>query len=302
MTTSKRNGRLYVNTDWVSHLPRLVQYWFYFHEQQERRAMGRYGIFREPTAATTDLWTWTKAFQYAAQSRVVTGIASSRADSNIAAEVLARFRAPNSYRTPRISTELVLATMKTVLRERGQRSYKTLGDQITGLSLAKNPGVDAFVKDYMQFVGAGYAEVVDVKDYDRLMQEAIHAGEGYEGAGGNFFAFSNSKDTARSVERTFVASRNGEDKGHFNNWVHTDEAKKRLEPLMKGSYEKRKMYVIPYFRGLPGSPYKHMAGVQLTDDRTVVLQMMKLYKVGQVGLDAIGSLRIFAASCTAPEI
>ena len=69
---------------------------------------------------------------------------------------------------------------------------------------------------------------------------------------GCYYSRSYSKDTARSEERTIVATSRPEDKGVYNNWRPTSEIRPVLEGRMKGAMAGKTMYVIPYLMAPPG--------------------------------------------------
>jgi GTP-dependent phosphoenolpyruvate carboxykinase len=80
------------------------------------------------------------------------------------------------------------------------------------------------------------------------------------------------KDTARSEERTVVATSNPSHKGVYNNWRPAAEMRLLLERRMRGASVGKTMYVVPYLMAPAGSPLeRYAAGVQLTDSRTVAL-------------------------------
>jgi len=144
-----------------------------------------------------------------------------------------------------------------------------------------NDAVKAFVKHWAAHLDPAAIEVVDANDDDRLIQEALAAGEISEVAGARYFSRSYWKDTARSEERTFVATSKPEDRGAYNNWVHSAEIKPKLEALMAGGSRGKTMYVLPYLMAPPGSPlHQWAAGVELTDSRVVVLHMIRMARVG----------------------
>jgi len=67
----------------------------------------------------------------------------------------------------------------------------------------------------------------------------------------------------------------------YNNWHPAGEMKTKLTGLMRGASSGKTMYVIPYLMAAPGSPLeKYAAGVQLTDNRSVVLHMNRMTRVG----------------------
>jgi phosphoenolpyruvate carboxykinase (GTP) len=96
-----------------------------------------------------------------------------------------------------------------------------------------------------------------------------------------YYSRSYSKDTARSEERTIVATANPADKGVYNNWRPSSEMRPLLESKMRGASVGKTMYVVPYLMAPPGSPLEaYAAGVELTDHRTVVLHMIRMARVG----------------------
>ena len=77
-----------------------------------------------------------------------------------------------------------------------------------------------------------------------------------------------------------MATNNESDKGVYNNWRPAAEMKAKLTGLMRGASAGKTMYVIPYLMAAPGSPLeKYAAGVQLTDNRSVVLHMNRMARV-----------------------
>ncbi|GAC1380205.1 MAG: phosphoenolpyruvate carboxykinase (GTP) [Marmoricola sp.] len=144
---------------------------------------------------------------------------------------------------------------------------------------------NAQVRDYVHYwagvTGAERVEVVSAADDARLIQESVDAGELLPAGEGNYYSRSYFKDTARSEERTIVATSDERDKGTYNNWRPASEMKPLLTGLMTGASAGKTMYVIPYLMAPKGSPLdKFAAGVELTDNRNVVLQMMRMARVG----------------------
>jgi phosphoenolpyruvate carboxykinase (GTP) len=156
--------------------------------------------------------------------------------------------------------------------------------EIEGTLAAKgvsNEAVKAFVKQWASHLDPAAVEVVSAEDDARLLKEALTAGEIFEVVGGRYFARSNARDTARSEERTFVATSKPADRGAYNNWVDSATIKPRVEALMAGGARGRTMYVLPYLMAPPGGPLDQWAaGVQLTDSRVVVLHMIRMARVG----------------------
>jgi phosphoenolpyruvate carboxykinase (GTP) len=144
-----------------------------------------------------------------------------------------------------------------------------------------NPKVREFVMEYAELTGAENVEVVNASDDARLLEEAVSAGELQRAGEGRYYSRSYYKDTARSEERTIVATNDEKDRGVYNNWRPASEMKPMLHDRMRGASEGKTMYVIPYLMAPPGNELAPWAaGVELTDTRTVVLHMIRMSRVG----------------------
>jgi phosphoenolpyruvate carboxykinase (GTP) len=151
-----------------------------------------------------------------------------------------------------------------------------------------NPHVREFVAHWAEITGAARVEVVDAADDARLVQEALDAGELQPVGDGCYYSRSYPKDTARSEERTFVATADPADAGTYNNWRPSGEMKELLTGLMSGASAGKTMYVVPYLMAPPGSPLEqYAAGVELTDHRPVVLHMIRMARVGVQHLNGL---------------
>lgn len=161
-------------------------------------------------------------------------------------------------------------------------------DKVLAEAGLTNPAVKEFVQKWVDHTGAERLEVVNASDDARLIQEGLEAGEIQPAGEGLYYSRSYIKDTARSEERTIVATSNEKDKGVYNNWRHSDEVRPIVEGHMKDALKGKTMYVIPYLMAPPGSPLERFAaGVELTDNRTVVMHMIRM---ARVGVDLINSL------------
>lgn len=144
-----------------------------------------------------------------------------------------------------------------------------------------NPHVREYVRHWAEITQPDRIEVVDASDDARLIQESLDAGEIQPAGEGLYYSQSYYKDTARSEERTIVATNDPADKGIYNNWRPASEMKPMLVERMTGASKGKTMYVIPYLMAPPGSPLEpYAAGVELTDHRTVVLHMIRMSRVG----------------------
>lgn len=95
-----------------------------------------------------------------------------------------------------------------------------------------------------------------------------------------YLSRSDPKDVARTEKSTFICtSGNMKDAGPTNNWMHTNEAKDMLLPLLKNSMQGKTMYVIPYWLGPYGSPFGQ-GGIEITDSPYVVVNLMIITKAG----------------------
>ena len=161
-------------------------------------------------------------------------------------------------------------------------------DKVLDEAGVKNPLVREYVRYWAELTGASRVEVVAAGDDARLVREALDAGELLPAGEGRYYSRSYHKDTARSEERTIVATARAEDRGVYNNWRHSSEMTPLLKERMRGASAGKTMYVIPYLMAPPGNelaPYA--AGVQLTDSRTVVLHMIRMSRVGVAHLETV---------------
>ena len=158
-----------------------------------------------------------------------------------------------------------------------------LDDLETSLDYAglKNPSVREYVRHWAEHTGAARVEVIGAADDARLISESLAAGEILPAGEQRYYARSYVKDTARSEERTIVATANPADRGVYNNWRPSSEMRPLVEGLMRGASAGKTMYVIPYLMAPPGSPLEQYAvGVELTDHRTVALHMIRMARCG----------------------
>lgn len=154
--------------------------------------------------------------------------------------------------------------------------------------------VRAFVSEWAEITNPEKIELVSAADDARLLEEAIAAGEMLRAGKGRYYPRSHPKDTARTEERTFVATADEADRGRYNNWRHSSEVKPLLTSRMRGASAGKTMYVVPYLMAPPGTPLANFAlGVELTDDRNVVLQMIRMARVGIEHFDGVSDQDFF---------
>lgn len=144
-----------------------------------------------------------------------------------------------------------------------------------------NPEVLAYVEHWAAITEPDSVEVISAQDDERLVQEALADGEIFPAGKDRYYSRSYWKDTARSEERTVVATHNAQDAGVYNNWRDAAEVTAIQIERMRGASRGKTMYVIPYLMAPVGSPLEKWArGVELTDNRTVALHMIRMARVG----------------------
>ena len=145
----------------------------------------------------------------------------------------------------------------------------------------KNSHVRDYISHWAAHTGVARVEVIGASDDARLISESLAAGEIVPAGEGRYYSRSYAKDTARSEERTIVATADPADKGVYNNWHPAATMRPLLEERMRGASAGKTMYVIPYLMAPPGSPLEPYAvGVELTDHRTVALHMIRMARCG----------------------
>ena len=116
-----------------------------------------------------------------------------------------------------------------------------------------------------------------------LEKEAIISGEliqlNQEKLPGCFLHRTAIDDVARTEHLTFICTKKKHDAGPTNNWMPKGLAYKKAKAIFKGAMAGRTMYVIPFSMGPVGSPFSKI-GVELTDSRYVVLNMLIMTRVG----------------------
>lgn len=154
-------------------------------------------------------------------------------------------------------------------------------DQQLKLPTITSPKIREFVHEWVAITTPSRVEVISATDDARLIQEALDAEELLPAGEGCYYARSHRQDTARSEERTVVATSREADRGVYNNWHPADEVVATLKARMNNAATHKTLYVVPYLMAVPGTPLAPFAaGVQLTDDRTVVLHMIRMARVG----------------------
>ncbi|AZA14708.1 phosphoenolpyruvate carboxykinase (GTP) [Corynebacterium choanae] len=144
-----------------------------------------------------------------------------------------------------------------------------------------NSHIVDFVKEWVEILEPEAIEVITAEDNDRLLEACLADGEMLPAGDNLYYSRSYAKDTARNESCTVVATHSEEDKGAYNNWRDAETIKASQLEKMKGAYKGKTMYVLPYLMSPKDSPFaKWAAGVELTDNRSVALQMIRMARVG----------------------
>jgi len=121
----------------------------------------------------------------------------------------------------------------------------------------------------------------------QLEKEAFYAGElielNQEKLPGCTLHRTATDDVARTEHLTFICTRRKRDAGPTNNWMSPQSAYRKAKEIFRGAMKGRTMYVIPFSMGPVGSEFSKI-GVELTDSRYVVLNMLIMTRVGDVVL------------------
>ena len=129
-----------------------------------------------------------------------------------------------------------------------------------------------------------------------LEKESVNSGElirlNQEQLPGCFLHRTAHDDVARTEHLTFICTRKKHDAGPNNNWMSPDTAYRKAKKIFKSAMAGRTMYVIPFSMGPVGSPFIKI-GVELTDSRYVVLNMLIMTHCGDTVLRQLEKDEIF---------
>ncbi|MGA2775528.1 MAG: phosphoenolpyruvate carboxykinase (GTP) [Candidatus Omnitrophota bacterium] len=121
----------------------------------------------------------------------------------------------------------------------------------------------------------------------RLELEAMSSGEliqlNKEKLPGCFLHRTAVDDVARTEHLTFICTKKKSDAGVTNNWMSPANAYRKATAIFKGAMKGRTMYVIPFSMGPVGSTFSKI-GIELTDSRYVVLNMLIMTRAGEIVL------------------
>ncbi len=94
-------------------------------------------------------------------------------------------------------------------------------------------------------------------------------------------------DVARSEKDTYICTNgNADDVGITNNWLNSKVAMDIAKRNLKGSMQSKTLYVVPYWLGPYESPFGQ-GGIELTDSLYVVLNLIKITRVGKRAMECI---------------
>ena len=159
--------------------------------------------------------------------------------------------------------------------------------------MTKNQAVLSWLDEMIQLTTPDEVIWIDGSEEQKqkLYDEACEAGEMFklnqEKLPGCYLHRTAENDVARVEDRTFICTKNKEDAGPTNNWEDPQVMYSKLRDLFRGSMKGRTMYVIPYLMGPYGSPFSKI-GIELTDSRYVVLNMLIMTRVGTKVMEELG--------------
>lgn len=164
--------------------------------------------------------------------------------------------------------------------------------------LTQHKGVIAWVNEIAKLTGPDEVIWIDgtPEEKEQLTGEAISTGELLEldqkAMPGCVYHRTAINDVARTENLTFICTGKKEDAGPTNNWMSPQEAYRKLGEIFKNSMNSRKMYVIPFIMGIPGSPFNKI-GIEITDSIYVVLNMRIMTRMGNIAWKELGKDGVF---------
>ena len=174
------------------------------------------------------------------------------------------------------------------------------------IGMTKNESVIKWVNEIKELVCPDSVMWIDGNEaqLNQIRKEAVESGEmiklNEEKLPGCYLHRTKPNDVARVEARTFICAPTKEEAGPTNNWCDPAEMYKKLYNIARGSYKGRTMYIIPFSMGPIGSPLAKI-GIEITDSKYVVLNMVIMTRVGNSVLEVLGNsndwVRGFHASC-----
>ncbi|MCL4344965.1 MAG: phosphoenolpyruvate carboxykinase (GTP) [Candidatus Thermoplasmatota archaeon] len=145
--------------------------------------------------------------------------------------------------------------------------------------------VSDLITEYAFLTGAHSIHVIDGNEEKTITDELHREGKLIKLNESNFpncyLYRSPPFDVARSEKDTYICTERGpEEVGPTNNWMNSRDAMKIAISNLKGSMAGKVLYAVPYWLGPLSSGFGD-GGFELTDSRYVVLNLMKITRVGE---------------------
>src|SRR5260221_3973762 len=104
---------------------------------------------------------------------------------------------------------------------------------------------------------------------------------------GCYYHRSDINDVARVEQCNYICTPSADEAGPTNNWAAPADMYSKLYGLAEGAMRGRRMYVVPYLMGPPGSSLAKV-GIELTDSIYVVLSMRIMTRMGEIAYRQLG--------------
>jgi len=154
------------------------------------------------------------------------------------------------------------------------------------------PELNKSLYDFLKILTPDNIVIVDNPDFyeEKLTENMLETGE-FIKLNGNYYKNSylyrsNPDDVARTEKDTYISSNDKNNAGVTNNWMDPSELKSRILKLINGSMKGKTMYIVPFILGPAGSKYSE-AGIQITDNLYVVINLIKISLVGKEAINRI---------------
>ncbi len=141
------------------------------------------------------------------------------------------------------------------------------------------------VREYWSLVGASRISVIEGDEeseiINSLLSEKLLLKLNEKEYPESYLYRSAPFDVARSEKDTYICTRgSSDDVGPTNYWMHSDNAMKIAVENLKDSMVGKTLYIVPYWLGPLNSPYGQ-GGIEMTDSLYVILNLMKITRVGK---------------------
>jgi phosphoenolpyruvate carboxykinase (GTP) len=140
------------------------------------------------------------------------------------------------------------------------------------------------ITEYANLTGANTIKVIDGNEEEQITMDMVNQNllikldqREYPNS---YLYRSEPFDVARSEKDTYICTTGSkEDAGVTNYWMNTKDAMKIARENLKNSLKGKKLYVVPYWLGPLDSKFGQ-GGIEMTDSQYVVLNLMKITRVG----------------------